>query len=84
MATTLNHTGFVVRNLERSVRFYTDGLGLNVDKNLDIDGEGLSQVVGYEKTHLKAALLTGDDGTHPGAHTVHEPRRHPPATGPAV
>ena len=62
MATTLHHTGFVVRDLERSIRFYTDGLGLNVDKNLDIDGEGLSQVVGYEKTHLKAALLTGDDG----------------------
>ncbi len=62
MATTLNHTGFVVKDLERSIRFYTDGLGLKVDLDLDIDGEALSQVVGYEKTHLKAALLTGADG----------------------
>jgi len=62
MGITMNHTGFVVSDLERSVRFYRDGLGLEVDRELEADAWELSQVVGYEKAHIKVVMLIGDDG----------------------
>ena len=62
MITGMNHTGFVVNDLEKSVEFYTDVVGLTVVGTRDREGAPISQVVGYENTHLKAALLSVADG----------------------
>lgn len=60
--TTLNHTGFAVEDLARSVRFYTDGLGLEQYNRVHSDASGISSVVGYEDAYLLIALLVGADG----------------------
>ncbi len=61
MITGMNHTGFVVRDLDASVKFYRDVLGLEIVRTMDREGAPISQVIGYENTHLKGAILsTGD------------------------
>ena len=58
----LHHTGFVVRDLERSVAFYTEVMGLATMMELDVDGEFAERVVGFTDAHLKVALLNMGDG----------------------
>lgn len=60
--TLLNHTGFSVENLERSIRFYTEGLGLEETFRVLADAPGLSSVVGYEDAALDISMLVGVDG----------------------
>ena len=62
MGVTAYHTGFSVADLERSVKFYTEGVGLEVDVIMDLAGPGLSSVVGYKNATIKAAMLVGEDG----------------------
>ena len=58
------HAGMVVENLERSIEFYTEGLGLNLIAAPVVTGQGISSLVGYEDSHLKEAFLgTGDEKT---------------------
>ena len=62
MALTMYHTGFVVEDMDRSVKFYTEGVGLKVDVDMDLHGYGLQQVVGYDDAHIHAVMLTANDG----------------------
>ena len=64
MITGMNHTGFVVKNLETSVEFYSEVVGLQVVARRERDGRPISQVLDYEKTSIKVALLgiDGEDG----------------------
>lgn len=58
----MNHTGFVVRDLDSSLEFYRDVIGLRVVRTLERHGEAISQVLGYEGTHIKGALMGVADG----------------------
>ena len=58
----LHHTGFVVRDLERSVTFYTETMGLEVMMRLEVDGEFAERIVGFTDAHLKVALLNIGNG----------------------
>lgn len=62
MITGMNHTGFVVRDLERAVAFYRDVIGLKVVATRERQGKPISQVVGYDNAHLKIAILSAGDG----------------------
>ena len=62
MRVTMNHTGFVVKDLERSRRFYVEGLGLEEVGVFEFHGHGLAQVVGYPDAKIYAAMLAGEDG----------------------
>ena len=62
MPITMNHTGFVVQSLERSLEFYRDALGLEEEKSFDSESWALSQIVGYDNAHIKGAMLVGADG----------------------
>ena len=64
MITGMNHTGFVVADLDRSVEFYNEVVGLQVVARRERDGAPISQVLDYEKTSIKVALLgiDGEDG----------------------
>ncbi len=42
----MNHTGFVVSDMERSLAFYRDLLGLKEERNHVLEGEFISQLVG--------------------------------------
>ena len=62
MITRMNHTGFVVRDLDKAVAFYRDVVGLEVRVTREREGVPISQMLGYKNTHIKAALLSTADG----------------------
>ena len=57
MIKRFHHTGFVVNNLDKSIEFYTEIVGLELQRRFERTGSGINQVVGYENTHLKIGLL---------------------------
>ena len=62
MIVNLNHIGFVVQNLDNAVSFYRDVIGLTLIRSVERKGSSISQILGYEDTHIKAALM--DLGNH--------------------
>ena len=50
----MNHTGFVVSDMERSLAFYQEVLGLKEERNAVLEGEFISQMLGYPglKIHI--------------------------------
>ena len=58
MITGMNHTGFVVRDLDRSMAFYRDVVGLQVVASRERQGAPISHLIGYDDVHLKAHLLS--------------------------
>jgi len=64
------HTSFTVTDLERSERFYVDGLGLAVVHRQEQEGGYTSRLVGYPDAHLLVIQLaipgapTGPSGHH--------------------
>jgi lactoylglutathione lyase len=56
------HSGFVVADLERSIRFYTDGLGLSLIRSYRTDSPLAAQVLGYEAVDVKVALIQISEG----------------------
>ena len=58
------HTGFVVRDMERSLRFYRDLLGMKVERDAVVDGEWISQVVGYPNVKLRLVFVGLGDERH--------------------
>ena len=56
------HTSITVDNLERSVLFYRDILGLELLFTREASGEAVSKSIGVENAHLKIAMFkVGDD-----------------------
>ena len=62
MIKSMHHTGLVVRDLDAAVQFYRDVVGLSIETTRERKGPPISQVVGYDDTHLKAALLWTGEG----------------------
>ena len=62
MTVTMNHTGFVVSDLDKAIEFYGKGLGLKIVLNVEAGGPELSQWLGYDNARVKAAFMSGDDG----------------------
>ena len=62
MITGMNHTGFVVKDLDKSIEFYRDVVGLTVVATREREGGPISQVVGYENSRIKVALLGKGEG----------------------
>ena len=62
MGVTLNHTGFVVTDIEKAIEFYCDGIGLSVRFQVEAGGAELSQLLGYDDVQVKAAFVGGVDG----------------------
>lgn len=51
----MHHTGFVVSDLNASVAFYRDAVGLTLIGTRERDGGPISQILGYPNTHIKIA-----------------------------
>ncbi len=56
------HTGFVVRDLEKSVAFYTDVLGMRIAARVERKGEFANQLLGFPDAHIKGALVDKGEG----------------------
>jgi len=54
------HVGICVRDLERSIRFYRDGLGFEEAGGLEISGEPTATLVEVPDLELKAVYLERD------------------------
>ena len=58
-----HHIGITVTDLDRSVAFYKDVLGMQLESQDEMSGEFISRVVGVPGTHIKCAYLSADDLT---------------------
>jgi len=56
------HVGISVRDLKKSVQFYTEVLGMNEGLRVGHKGENLSRVVGVENAEVDVCYVTS--GTH--------------------
>lgn len=57
------HVGFIVSDIEQSLRWYTDVLGLKVEREIrELSGEWISAVTGFTATKLKMAWVGVGDG----------------------
>ncbi len=60
---SIYHTGFAVRDLERSLEFYTGTLGMSIERGpAESDSPWLAQVVGYDSVRIKMAYVGVGDG----------------------
>ena len=58
-----HHTGISVTDLDRSIRFYCDLLGMNLDWRIDHKkGEAFEKVVGLKNVDVSYAMLSGWGG----------------------
>ncbi|MEE9199786.1 MAG: VOC family protein [Dehalococcoidia bacterium] len=60
----MNHTGFVVSDMERSLAFYRDLLGLREERNFVMEGEFISQLAGFPNAKLHIVYLGIGDKRH--------------------
>jgi catechol 2,3-dioxygenase-like lactoylglutathione lyase family enzyme len=59
-----HHTSLTVSNLERSVAFYRDALGLDVVYEQEKRGGYLARITGYPDAHVRMAQLEAPGGSH--------------------
>jgi catechol 2,3-dioxygenase-like lactoylglutathione lyase family enzyme len=62
MLKSFYHTGFVVEDLEKSVAFYADVLGMRIATRIDRQGETINQILGFPNAHIKGAFLDKEEG----------------------
>ncbi len=56
------HTGFIVKDLEAAVAFYSDVLGLNLTMRTERTGDFPTTLLGFPDTHIKGAFFDMGDG----------------------
>jgi len=61
MIKNLNHVCLIVKDLDRSIRFYRDIMGLRVSKVTDIEGEYPQRVLGVKGVKISYAKLSVPD-----------------------
>ena len=56
------HTGFVVRDIEESVKFYSDILGMRIAGRTERQGEFVEQVLAFPGAHIKGGFVDMGEG----------------------
>ena len=56
------HTGFVVRDLGKSVDFYANMLGMRVALRMERQGDFISQVLAFPNAQIKGAFVDKGEG----------------------
>ena len=56
------HTGFVVQDLDKTIDFYTNVMGLRVAGRMERSGEFACQLLAFSDAHIKGAFLDLGDG----------------------
>ena len=51
------HTGFVVKDIEASINFYTDVLGMRIAGRTERKGEFVEQVLAFPGAHIKGGFV---------------------------
>lgn len=58
----VRHCGIVVSNMEKSLHFYRDLLGLKESRVMNESGEFIDSILGLENVQVTTVKLSGDDG----------------------
>ena len=56
------HTGFIVKDLEAAVAFYTDVMGLTLTMRTERTGDFPSALLGFPDTHIRGAFFDMGEG----------------------
>ena len=56
------HTGFVVRDIEQAVKFYSDVLGMRIAGRTEREGEFVEQVLAFPGAHIKGGFVDMGEG----------------------
>ena len=59
----VRHTGIVVTDMEKALRFYRDLLGLKVVKDFTEEGDYIDSISGLSCVRVRMVKLTADDGS---------------------
>ncbi len=62
MIRELRHTGLVVADMERALKFWCDVLGFELVKKMDESGPFIDAMMGLEGVHVTTAKLAAPDG----------------------
>jgi len=65
--TGTHHTGFVVSDMDKAIRFYRDVLGMDEARDpvvREATGPAISRIVGYADAKLRAAKLRTENDEH--------------------
>ena len=62
MLKSMFHTGFVVRDIDRTIDFYTNVMGLKLVGRTERSGAFASKLLAFENAHIKGAFLELGDG----------------------
>jgi lactoylglutathione lyase len=75
---SIYHTGFVVADLQRSLDFYTETLGMTIERQPgESDSRWLAEVVGYPQVRIRIAYVGVGDGHSIELLEYKEPRGEP-------
>jgi catechol 2,3-dioxygenase-like lactoylglutathione lyase family enzyme len=78
------HVGFVVRDLDASIAFYTEGLGLRLRHRQTQDNAYTRSLVGYQSARLRIAQFQLPEGDPPpSGHILELVEYQTPSGGPA-
>ena len=56
------HTGFVVKDIEASIAFYADVLGMRIAGRTEREGEFVEQVLAFPGAHIKGGFVDMGEG----------------------
>ena len=78
------HTGFVVKDIEESVRFYSEVLGMRIAGRTERQGEFVEQVLALSRRPHQGRIRGHGRGTSTGANPVPVAPERPPAESTAT
>ena len=58
----VRHIGIVVTNIEKSLKFYRDLLGLKIERSMNESGEYIDNMLGFENVHVKTVKMSASTG----------------------
>jgi len=56
------HTGFVVKDIEASIKFYAEVLGMRIAGRTEREGEFVEQVLAFPGAHIKGGFVDMGEG----------------------
>ena len=62
MLKSMFHTGFVVKDIDRTIEFYTEVMGLKLVGRTERTGGFASKLLAFENAHIKGAFVELGDG----------------------
>ena len=62
MLTEVRHIGIVVKNIENSLKFYRDLLGLQIQRAMNESGEYIDNMLGFKDVKVKTVKMSAPNG----------------------